>query len=213
MPSARVAAQDGLEVHLLAQPVDAAVGEDRAAQQRLRLLEVEVDAEAPGLDAFVPVAADVGDVAVLLRRDQEAGSSQSARGRAGRCRGASARPSASVAPLQKTALSRSRMATRAPATGAPSSRRVTKTSVFVRAVLHAEAEVRDLHERGRAPGGSSACWARGDAARRPCSAAQTRPRARAEQDGLQVEAEDWMVSGRGREPARRAGLPGGLSAK
>ena len=67
----RVAAQDDFGVHFFARLVDAAVGEDRAAQQRLRFVEVEVRAEVPRPDAFVPVARGVGGVAVLLRGDDE----------------------------------------------------------------------------------------------------------------------------------------------
>ncbi len=45
-------------------------------------------------------------------------------------RGATARPSLSVNPDQKTALSSVRIPTFAPSTGAPSSRRVTSTTVL-----------------------------------------------------------------------------------
>src|SRR5439155_20657981 len=67
-----VAAEDGLEVDLFPELVDAAVAEHRSAEQRLGLPEVEGAPEGPGLDALVPVAPHVGHVAVLLGRDQEA---------------------------------------------------------------------------------------------------------------------------------------------
>ena len=56
---------------LFAELVDAAVGEDGAAQKRVGFLEVEVQAVFPGQHAVVPVAADVRDVAVLLGRDDK----------------------------------------------------------------------------------------------------------------------------------------------
>ena len=57
-------------------------------------------------------------------------------------------PLASVTPLQKTLLVLSRIETFAPSTGFASSRRVTRMSVLLRAVLDADAEVRRLDERG-----------------------------------------------------------------
>ena len=66
-----VATQQRLDVYLLAELVDAAVGEDGSAQQRLCFVEVEFHAVVPRQHAFVPVAADVGDVAVLLGHDDE----------------------------------------------------------------------------------------------------------------------------------------------
>ena len=126
----RVVAEDRLEVHLLAEPVDAAIGEDRAAQQRLRLVEVERDAELPRQDAFVPVAADVGDVAVLLRRDDERELPPVARRRAARRLRARSRRRRAGGAGPDRLLSRSTIETFAPRTGAPLSRRVTKTSVF-----------------------------------------------------------------------------------
>ena len=56
---------------LLAEFVDAAVGEHRAAQQRVGLLEIQVEAVLPRQDAVVPVAAGVGGVAVLLGHRDE----------------------------------------------------------------------------------------------------------------------------------------------
>ncbi len=67
----RVVAQDRLERDLLAQPVHAAIAEDGAAEHRLRLGQVEVVSEIPRQNAFVPVAAHISDVVVLLRRDDE----------------------------------------------------------------------------------------------------------------------------------------------
>ncbi len=66
-----VVAQDGLVVDLFAEAVDAAIGEHRAAQQRVLLGGVIADAELPRVDAFGPVRAEVGEVAVLLGRHQE----------------------------------------------------------------------------------------------------------------------------------------------
>ena len=37
----RVTAKNGLEVHFFAEAVDAAIGEDRSAQQRIRFVEIE----------------------------------------------------------------------------------------------------------------------------------------------------------------------------
>src|SRR6185436_7043917 len=61
----RVAAQDRLEMDLFPEAVDAAVAEHGPAQERPGLGQVEARTERPGLDALVPVAADVGRVAVL----------------------------------------------------------------------------------------------------------------------------------------------------
>ena len=67
----RVAAQDRLEVDFFAELVDAAIGEHGAAQQRIGFFEIEVETVFPRQDAVVPVAAGVGDVAVLFRHDEE----------------------------------------------------------------------------------------------------------------------------------------------
>ena len=69
----RVLTEDGLEVHLFAQPIDSAIAEDGAAQHRLGFTAIEIHTEVPRLDPFVPVAADVGDVAIFLGQDDEVG--------------------------------------------------------------------------------------------------------------------------------------------
>ena len=58
-------------MHFFAQAIHAAVAEDRAAEHRVGLAAIERHAEVPGLDALVPVAPDVGDVAVLFGEDHE----------------------------------------------------------------------------------------------------------------------------------------------
>ena len=90
----------------LAELVDAAIGEHGAAQQRIGLLEIEVSAELPRQDAVVPVAADVGDVAVLLGRHDEGELGPVLRGSRRRVCGAIATPSAPVVPVH-TRLCRS----------------------------------------------------------------------------------------------------------
>ena len=69
----RVLTKNGLEVHLFAQPIDSAIAEDGAAQHWLGLAAIEIHTEVPGLDPLVPVAADVGDVAIFLGQDDEVG--------------------------------------------------------------------------------------------------------------------------------------------
>ncbi len=87
-------------------------------------------AEVPGLQTLVPVAPDIGDVAVLLGGDDE-GELPPVVGVAQRRRRAPvARPSGPVVPVQATWLSRRTIETLAPATGSPVSSRVTKTSVL-----------------------------------------------------------------------------------
>ena len=127
-----VVAEDGLEVHLLAEAVDAAIREHGAAQQRVLLGGVVADAELPGIDAFGPVRAEVGGIAVLLGHHQELElrSRTSASGRAAAaparwrrrrrwwCR--SRRPGSRCVTID----------TLAPSTGSALSRRVTNTSVF-----------------------------------------------------------------------------------
>ena len=132
MPVGGVVAEDRLEVDLLAEAVDAAIGEHRAAQQRVLLGGVVADAELPRLDALGPVRADVGDVAVLLGRHEErelrlvpalrAAQRQRRRDRdaVGVGRAASRRPVFVERDDRDLA----------PSTGSPLSRRVTKTSVF-----------------------------------------------------------------------------------
>ena len=53
------ASQHGFEVHFFAGLVDAAIGEDGSAQQRMLLGEIEVRVEFVRADAFGPVARDV----------------------------------------------------------------------------------------------------------------------------------------------------------
>ncbi len=69
----RVTPEDGLEVDLLAQLVDPAVGEDAAPEEGLGLLEVEGDTEVPAPHALVPVAHHVGRVRALARHHHEGG--------------------------------------------------------------------------------------------------------------------------------------------
>ena len=103
-------------MHLLAQLVDAAIAEDRAAKQRLRLVQIVACAERVRLDAFVPVAADVRDVAVLGRSDDELELSKFQLRRASRSvsAGAIATPSALVRPFHAMLLSRRTIDTSAP---------------------------------------------------------------------------------------------------
>ena len=58
-------------MHLFAELVHAAVGEDCAAQQRAGFRQVVPRAERVRFDPFVPVAADVGDIAILRGGDDE----------------------------------------------------------------------------------------------------------------------------------------------
>ena len=58
-------------MHLLPQLVDAAIAEDRAPEQRTRLVQVKASAKREGFDALVPIAADVRQVAILRGRDDE----------------------------------------------------------------------------------------------------------------------------------------------
>ena len=196
-------------MHLLAQPVDAAVAEDGPAQLRLRLLEAVRDPAVPGLDAFRPVAADVRHVAVLLRRDQER-SSQKRSGLRSAVRGATAMPSSSVKPLQKTALSGVRMETRAPSTGVASSSRVTITSVRRGLSLTVSPRFVTWTTDERALG-SLGCGVR--ASGRPSfSAAHTSPVPESDSTGRRSMPKDWMVSPFG-VSRRTTGAPGGLSRK
>ena len=66
-----VLAQDGLEVDVFTEAIHAAIGEDAAAQEWRGLVEIHARAELPRADPLVPVAARVGDVAVLFRRGDE----------------------------------------------------------------------------------------------------------------------------------------------
>ena len=75
-PLRRVAAHHDLRVHFLAGLVDAAVSEDRAAQERLRLFQIEVRTEIPRADAFVPIASGIGSVAIFLRGHDEMNAAQ-----------------------------------------------------------------------------------------------------------------------------------------
>ena len=79
-------------MNLLAEPIHAAIGEYRAAEHRLRFVQVQSGSEVPRADTFVPVAADVSDVAVLLGGDDEGNFHQLSGSRSGVC-GASAAPS------------------------------------------------------------------------------------------------------------------------
>ena len=67
----RVAAKNHLEMNFLAEFVDAAIGEQFPAKKILRFGDVVIDSERPGLDAFVPVAPDVCEIAVFFCRDDE----------------------------------------------------------------------------------------------------------------------------------------------
>ena len=138
---------------LFAQAVDAAIGEDRAAQQRVLLGRVVADAELPGLDAFGPVRPDVRDVAVLLGRrpGTRTSSRTSASGRAAAAPGAIATPSALVVPVHATLFSSVTIETR----GALDRRGVVEArdehQRVLRAVLDREPEVGDLDDGGARP--------------------------------------------------------------
>ena len=142
-PLRRVVAKDRLQPDFFAEPVDAAIREDRAAEHRLRLIEIEGEAERPRHDAFVPVAADVSDVAVLLRRDDEREPPPALRSRAGPVFSARApgRRRRSCR-LQTVSFWRFTIATFAVGTGAPVSSRVTKHQRVLRTVLDRQPEVR-----------------------------------------------------------------------
>ena len=66
-----VLTKNRLEVHFLAEPVHATIGEHRSAKHRLGLVQVRARAEVPRTDAFVPVATRVGDITVFLSGDDE----------------------------------------------------------------------------------------------------------------------------------------------
>ena len=130
-PVGRVLPQDRLELRRLAQAVDAAVGEDAAAQHRLALAQVEVGAELPRRDALVPVAARCRRRRRPSRPSRETPAPRTTpSGFLSAVAGASATPSSLVVPRQKVVLSLRTIETAAPATGAPVSSRVTNTSVF-----------------------------------------------------------------------------------
>ena len=74
-------------MHLFAESIHAAVAEHRASEHRRASREIERHPELPRHHPFVPVAADVGDVAVLFGEDDERElrtSSSSSRERRGR---------------------------------------------------------------------------------------------------------------------------------
>ena len=133
-------------MNLLAELVDAAVAEHRPAQQRLRLADVIASAERVRLDAFVPVAADVGDVTVLGGGHQERESPGVARVPDLRLRGdgdavivgAAGPRRAVVQPDDRYVGARHRR---------PGVETRDEDQRVLRAVLHGDAEVGHLHHR------------------------------------------------------------------
>ncbi len=124
-------------------------------------------------------------------------------------RGATARPSLSVKPLQKTPLSVVRIETRAPSTGVASSSRVTITTALSGLSFTVSPRFVTWTTDARTLG-SGGCGVRGNACP-SFRAAHTSPVREAERTGLRSMPKDWMVSALGVRP-RTAGSPGGLSA-
>ena len=168
----RVLPQDRLERDGLAQLVDAAIGEDAAAQQRVALVQVREGVEIPGQDALVPVAAHIRDVAVLLGRDQEREPIpvlRIAQRRVGRHRDPVGAGRAAPERLVVGAHDRHSGAShgRARIESGHEHERVQ------RAVFHRDAQVRHLHDRG--PRGRPAAAGGAPGARQRVAVANRRP--------------------------------------
>ena len=71
MPDGCVVAQDGLEVHLVGLPVDTAIRENAAAENRVGLVRLVIESPAERMDLVAPVRAYERDIAILLRGHDE----------------------------------------------------------------------------------------------------------------------------------------------
>ena len=70
-PRWRIGTQDRLEVDLLSEPIDSAIGEHRSSKNRLRLAEIQAVTEVVRSNALMPIATEVCRVAVLFGDDDE----------------------------------------------------------------------------------------------------------------------------------------------